>query len=60
VKRTGPFCRASQNQDGYLPAGEILLVLNPLIGRQEQIETRILGRFQEIAVAQSIPASCFR
>jgi hypothetical protein len=56
----GPFRRTGQDYEGNLPAREVLLVANPLIRSEQEINPRCLGRFQQSAIAQPVPTPCLR
>jgi hypothetical protein len=53
---TGPFRTASQHDQSDASPPQVLLVPNPPIGREQQLETCLFGSNQQSAVAERGPA----
>ena len=47
---------ASEDDDGDTPCGQVLLVADAAVSREEQIECCLLGSVQERSIAERIPA----
>ena len=56
LANTGPLGAASQHDQRHAAHSQVLLVADPPIGRQQQVEACLLGSVQECAVAERIPA----
>jgi hypothetical protein len=50
-----PFRTACQHDDGNTPAGEVLLIPDTAVGRDQQVKSVPLRLCQQIAIAQTIP-----
>ena len=51
--------RRAEDDNGYAPAGQVLLVAHVFIGGDKDIETSRLGRGEQVTIAESIPTAIF-
>jgi hypothetical protein len=56
----GPPGATRQNDEGDAAHSQVLLVADSTVGRDQQLEPRLLGGGQERAIAECVPALCLR
>jgi hypothetical protein len=49
--------RRAEDDNGYAPADQVLLVAHVFIGGDKDIETSRLGRGEQVTIAESIPTA---
>ena len=60
IRRRGRQWLEERDDKRQFAPGKILLIRNILIARKQQVEFRLLGRVQQRAVLQSLPAEFIR
>jgi hypothetical protein len=54
---TGPFRAAGQHHEGQFSSGQVLLVADPSIRREQEIKRGLLGSLQQPTIGEPIPSS---